>query len=616
MQTKISLSAPRKTVSFSQPASVPAAAVIPNTAFNGKYNHAVSCRLGKNTNFASARIDAAFQAMGLNELVAFADSIRCQMAAFVSGGDEAEFEVLQDLQRRVDAAVEQARCRAERDADQARRKAIFMEEAISDARAVEIVEACQKNQYWSKEREGLFRWWLAGALKRAIITMGKWHVFKTLCGCHRYPVPAYSRKRDGTLVPTGAPGAVQLSYYRSVDEGESADGGEGARLPFGYSWVRKCESSLLCFVCAAKIRWHRANEIMEICLIMRNLGYKWIFVTYTAPHNLDTDPVEQVRRFNEARRRFKSGRYFQERYVDDFGFLGDISSVELTLDHPDSEMKTGPHYHVHCITFIKHDDYITPGEKDILEAEWQARWAKCLMDVGICTGDQLYDVLHYGLKIELQRQIVGNCSDDDLRRSIDDELIAKYETKGAAAEISPYIFSKDGNRPDRVSHWEYIALSLTTHRECIDYTMKIVSALKGRHAFHFSPKVMAVANMDIATDDEILREKSGDVVFDFTAEEWNAVDKYKAQPRILVAAVDDIEKFGIDVTNLPVVEDGDGSGGLDFSDEKVQKVCAVFRDKVDLVVAGIDPISGFPLAEVSLVSPRVLWGSDKKPPPI
>src|SRR6266581_3959674 len=70
-------------------------------------------------------------------------------------------------------------------------------------------------------------------------------------------------------------------------------------LPFGSMIVRRkdavhhyagrstCGSGFACPVCAAKIRYHRADEVSHAVVVALDRGYGAIFVTRTIPHSAE-----------------------------------------------------------------------------------------------------------------------------------------------------------------------------------------------------------------------------------------------------------------------------------------------------------------------------------------
>jgi replication protein len=105
-----------------------------------------------------------------------------------------------------------------------------------------------------------------------------------------------------------------------------------------------CDRIWFCAVCAAKISERRRVEISQG---IKNSQLYVVMVTYTLRHR-KADSLEHVLTgLTAAHRRLKAGGWWQ-RWVKEFGWLGDIRGLEIT--HGDC----GWHPHIHALMFFDH----------------------------------------------------------------------------------------------------------------------------------------------------------------------------------------------------------------------------------------------------------------------
>lgn len=419
----------------------------------------------------------------------------------------------------------------------------------------EIIEEIE-----NRKRDLRLRFQLARRQRVELIKAGLWKKFKTLCNCYKYAVPKFVRKNGG-LVTTGSPGVVQLHHYDDLERS------------FAYAWVKKCESPLLCFVDAPKIRAHRAQEIQDACRRMLEAGYQFLFWTFTAPHDLETDPDFQIKQFNFAMRVFKSGRAYND-FKAKYGIEFQISAIEMTDDGPTVHKKTGVHYHQHVIVFLTRE--ISGLESEEMYRWMSERWFECLKRVSICTDEKRRDALHnikknhcpcFGLDTPKHTQ--------SIKRSLAD--LASYLAKGASFELAPGIFAKGGRLPEKISHWEVMALAFGGRcPELIPRALKLMSALKGRHWLHWSPGLKVFCGIAEMSDEDILKEAAGLCVHEFSKSDWEKIDSQKMQAE-LKQNVAEIQK----------------TMDFDFSDPID---CQVFKDiieeKIATIKLGFSPLTG------------------------
>lgn len=371
------------------------------------------------------------------------------------------------------------------------------------------------------------RYFLSLLQHRLLKKSGANSSLKSLYACQAKAIPAQKKLPNGEVVKTGSPGHVTVGDYSdSIDY----DGNSG-KLRYGFKWVRHCANPLLCFVCAPKIRSHRSYEIKAICSSMYEKGYRWLFVTFTAPHYEDIDSEAQIQKFQKAARKLKSGRWW-ENFKKKTGYVGQIRATELTVPIH-LKGSTGDHWHHHNIMFFDRKGIAFTEEESIeINEMLSKRWVECLQSVGIECRTDWDDVEKFGLNVELPHS------------SDRGEKAAEYAAKGAAIELSPGIFTKGGRKQERVSHWEFMAYALLSgKKELQERALKIMTALKGRHWIHVSKEIIEISGIRLTDDEEIMRDdKKTENVFEFTKQqaefgvEWWKINYYKMQRDVLEAA--------------------------------------------------------------------------------
>lgn len=388
------------------------------------------------------------------------------------------------------------------------------------ASTAEIIEESHQDKIFCSLKT---RYFLAYRQRKILRAYGAG--FPSLVACSSVPVPAKVKKKDGSLVDTGAPGYVQVMRYGRNEVGSKFN---DCDIPYGYAWVKHCSSPLLCFICAPKIHFKRSQEIELGCNIMFNKGYRWLFVTFTAPHDLNDNPDKQIKNFQNASRKLHSGSWWVK-FCEKWGYKGQIKATELTDDNPSSKNKSGCHWHHHVIMFFDKDKISTPDSILILSDELQKRWAEAIIKEGICDCDKFDDLYFYGCKVVFP----------DSHKDIGIQA-SKYASKGAALEISPAIFSKNGRLPDRISHWELMALAFTVRPDLIPRAILVMQALKGRSWLRWSPGLKKFCGIGEKSDEDLLHDEGSEVVFNFDENErvkngitWSGIDKYKMQREVL-----------------------------------------------------------------------------------
>lgn len=131
-------------------------------------------------------------------------------------------------------------------------------------------------------------------------------------------------------------------------------------LPFGdmvvrvkdmvhhYSGMSTCGSGWVCPVCAAKIRYHRADEVSRAMVSALDKGMTALFVTRTIPHSGEDKLGVTLGLLAEGRRYVTNQKIVKE-VRKGAGYVGGIASKEITYGF------NGWHPHAHDIEFCKRD---------------------------------------------------------------------------------------------------------------------------------------------------------------------------------------------------------------------------------------------------------------------
>lgn len=446
------------------------------------------------------------------------------------------------------------------------------------------VEEAKKRKAAKSGHYRNLRYWLSMRQRQEIIRAGMYQDFKSLCGCGRYPIPATVKTKDGRTVKTGSPGKIQLNWYKPEDGSDHP--------PLAFAWARHCASPMLCFLDAPVIHWHRSQEVQKICEKMVLDGYAVQFWTFTAPHDLHTDPIKQREAFQKAIRRLRQGRMWTL-FVKKYCVEHHIRAVEMTDDAPNSGQKSGCHFHFHFIVFCRHKPF-TEAEADEMRRFISLRWVRFLVEEGLIEDsvEKQMDALKYGFRLDLPRK------PKQKKKTI--EELASYIAKGASCEMTPGIFMKNGRMPMRISHWELMALALIKYPEAIPRMLAVMRALQGVHWLQFSPGLREMCKVEKVSDEEILKKKNAPCVRDFTQDEWNLIDDVKYQRRVIESIVDQCKSAGYDISDLDVV-----GKHLDDEDRRVQDLRWVVIYTIDQIKYGCDPDTGELLEDAVAHPPKL-----------
>lgn len=397
------------------------------------------------------------------------------------------------------------------------------------------------------------RHWLAYLQHRWLYETGKAGLFRSLVACEAAPIPAGGSRKDGSIYATGSPGRVELHLYDAPD----AESGAG----YGFTWLKKCASALMCFDCAPKIRYKRGKEVKKACInAFEKLHWSVMMTTFTAPHYWDTDVRKQMDAFNAAKRRFRAGKWWQMQ-KDLLGYKGAIRSLEITAKNPAFGIGNGFHVHTHELDFCDRPP-LGDDEVKYLLAKWLPKWRDCLLHEGVEIRD-MDAFFRHGIEITVP------CKDGETLDADALVTMAGYVADSTAIEMSPNIFCNSGTdraevseklaaemapgvwvktgrgndeKSKHINHFEYMALALTTHPECKPHMLRLMAALKGRAWMSWTPHLKDMLGIEDKDDKQLLEEKIGAVVRSYdTRTEWRAINRNKLQRRYIRAMDRDLE---------------------------------------------------------------------------
>lgn len=366
------------------------------------------------------------------------------------------------------------------------------------------------------------------------------------CNCH--PTPAQGRRKDGSFYDTGMPGHIQIHAYD--DASKIAELGE-QKPTHAYVGLKRCSSPMRCPACGARIRYVRREEVQKVSNIMIKHGFSYLFVTLTAPHNVDTDPKEFISKFQEANREMKKTDW--KKFKEEWGLAYYVRSIEVTDDKPGPGFKTGVHFHSHTVNFCERPAF-TAAEASTFRDELAAKWVAALLKVGLITESEKEKTFKHG--VDVQRPKVkeqGELSDPALIQKL-----VEYISKGAAFELSPgTIGGKSGRKDKRISHWELMRIALTERPDLQPRLLNIIQALKGLAHMQYSRGLRDFCGLKEVTDEQIMRGEADTMIYAFDTDEketvWKTVKKFGQQKILLTALEDhdvetviDIIRFGAD----------------------------------------------------------------------
>lgn len=109
-----------------------------------------------------------------------------------------------------------------------------------------------------------------------------------------------------------------------------------------YQNLMACGSVWACPICSSKISEKRRVELTEA---VSRSGFSKIMVTFTLQHDRDDRLIDLRTALNDAFRRLKSGRIWQD-FKEDYGLAASVAATEITWGKAN-----GWHIHKHVLFF-------------------------------------------------------------------------------------------------------------------------------------------------------------------------------------------------------------------------------------------------------------------------
>lgn len=328
--------------------------------------------------------------------------------------------------------------------------------------------------------------------------------------CGHAVIPA---KRNGKL--TGAPGKAQIIKFSAEDNEKFSEVDKNCSPGKDDEWhgvfgIARCNSPFVCPVCGRKIQAQRREDVTKATKRMLELGYTYIFATFTASHKYRDALKEFIESFQEASRKMKQGKSYKKLRLR-WHLEHYIRTAEVTLDHPDSTRKTGWHWHAHHILYLNRA-HLTEGEARQLEAELFKLWSAACEKFGLKVSAE------HGLKIERPHCTFDDTGTQFLSAENADQL-GKYMAKSVSYEMAPSPNLKKGRKGERISSWDLIGLVVFGKRsDLLPKLAEFMEAIKGRRSMYMSRGLADLVGLK--EEERTAAEPKKEVIYEFGDDEW------------------------------------------------------------------------------------------------
>ena len=344
--------------------------------------------------------------------------------------------------------------------------------------------------------------------------------------CSRKAVPAKTKKKDGSYVPTGMPGEVQIHRYGDIEKNE--------RLKHGYYGMYHCSSAMICPVCGPVIQARRAQEVVQAGMQLLKYGYQIGMITQTASHTAKTSLYDFVQRFQAAQHDMRTWREFRK-WQAATGAKFTIRSVETTDDRPDFEgRKTGWHFHSHTLMFFDRTKAFTDAEAKEYTASFQKMWVKALKGVGLSGS------LERAATFSLPRatKLLEDAREESVDVSKDNNVarLCQYVAKAFSYEISSGSVKKGRDGDRRISVWQLQEMALTTHPKLLPRYCSYMVAVKGLSWLRWSAGLKDFCKISEVSDEDIMKGEEGELIYSLTGTELKRLANHAFQSRLIEIA--------------------------------------------------------------------------------
>lgn len=340
--------------------------------------------------------------------------------------------------------------------------------------------------------------------------------------CSARSIPSTAKKKDGSRVPTGMPGAIEIHSRE-----------EGTR--HNYHGLGRCASALVCPVCSAIIQPRRASEVMKAGEYLLAHGFQVAMLTQTASHGRTTSLVDFVARFQAAQKDMKNHRQYRK-WQDETGARFTIRAVEITDDNFDIKggRKSGWHFHTHTLIFFERDKAFTEKEVRKYTTWLQQMWVKALAGVG------LDGSLERAAKLDLPRAARAlDAARAEGQDNADVKKLCAYISKAFGWEVSGGRNKKGRDAGRRVSVWELQEAALTDRPDLLPRYAEYMRAVKGLAWLSWSHGLRSFCGLDEEKTDKQITEEGTigqEIVWQFTDKQFRGVARFGQQGKLIDAA--------------------------------------------------------------------------------
>jgi hypothetical protein len=364
--------------------------------------------------------------------------------------------------------------------------------------------------------------------------------------CSRRAIPAQTKKKDGTWVPTGKSGNIEI-HSREVD---------GAKK-HNYHGLGRCASPLVCPFCSAVIQSFRAQETMLMGQYMLQNGFQVALITQTASHTRATSLIDFVARFQAAQHDMKAWREYKK-WQKETGAKFTIRAIETTDDNPDvGGRKSGWHFHSHTIVFFERDKAFTRREAEKFTKQFKKMWVAALAGVG------LEGSIEHAARVDLPRANEKLDAARETQSAEDVEKLCAYISKAFGWEVAGSRNKKGRSEKDRrISVWELQEAALTDRPDLLPRYAEYMRAVKGLNWLRPSQGLKAFCGLPEIKDKEVLESgEKGEFVYWFSNENFKHIWRQAGQGKLLDIADregrDGIEKAMFAAMNNCDIETGE-----------------------------------------------------------
>lgn len=258
-----------------------------------------------------------------------------------------------------------------------------------------------------------------------------------------------------------------------------------------YGNLIQCASVWTCPVCASKITERRRVEMSDALI---RSPWPAVMVTLTFQHDREDKLIHLRRDLVEARRRLKSGKWWQYR-ASDFGIVGTITATEVTYG-----LENG--FHIHS-----HDLYLVESVPDTgeLREKISSKFESIMLGLGRYVSPEI------GVKVRTT-----------------DRGAADYVSKWGAAFEMTKSSAKDGREVKHYTPFELLYLVGTGVKWAGPVFQEFAAAMKGVNQIRWSQGLRSKLGLkQELTDEELVgaMEEDDRILAQLTLKQWHVILK-------------------------------------------------------------------------------------------